>query len=349
LKKYIEWRKNRHFPIREILVEQHEESFENSPLNNDVSVTTDELEQIQKYCSNRAVRKFGYVKFGLNIEKITKIFNLLCNSNSIESLSSKDPSKNRTTSPSSLSSISSTPSTPKEMIQWVPASTITEKLCQSVCTKCGTFETPLWRSGPDGAKTMCNACGIRWQRSTRHFSSGCSEKNEKPLLQHTNSLSVTIGKNSTSIDSFPKNKSHAIDNAKLNAGDRNDMLAREQTTQNGGDKNTEKDTEMTTIKIDKFSKENTLATTKERKERASIVTLSPLEFEYNGILLHGWHVQRSRRQNGKTAGHIDKYYLSPEGKLFRSLKLAKSFLDKQNGILPSPAKRGRLEKDDRGN
>jgi len=347
LKKYIDWRKNRHFPIREILVEQHEESFENSPSNNDVSVTADELEQIQKYCGNRAVRKFGYVKFGLNIEKITKIFNLLCNSNCIESFSGKDPSRNRTTSPSSLSSV---PSTPKEAIPWVQASTITEKLCQSFCTKCGTFETPLWRSGPDGAKTMCNACGIRWQRSTRHFSPEWSEKNGKPLLEHASSLSVTIGKNSTSVDSFPKDKSHAIDNAKSNAGDMNDMLpTREQATQNGGDQNTEKDTEMTTIKIDKVSKENTLATTKERKERASIVTLSPLEFEYNGIFLHGWHVQRSRRQNGKTAGHIDKYYLSPEGKLFRSFKLAKSFLDKQNGILPSPTKRGRLEKDDRGN
>lgn len=29
------------------------------------------------------------------------------------------------------------------------------------CHSCSTTETPEWRRGPDGARTLCNACGLR--------------------------------------------------------------------------------------------------------------------------------------------------------------------------------------------
>ncbi|CAN6886245.1 unnamed protein product [Brassica oleracea] len=29
------------------------------------------------------------------------------------------------------------------------------------CVDCGTFRTPLWRGGPAGPKSLCNACGIK--------------------------------------------------------------------------------------------------------------------------------------------------------------------------------------------
>jgi hypothetical protein len=32
------------------------------------------------------------------------------------------------------------------------------------CVQCGTEKTPMWRSGPSGAKTLCNACGVRWKK-----------------------------------------------------------------------------------------------------------------------------------------------------------------------------------------
>nr|VDC87706.1 unnamed protein product [Brassica oleracea] len=35
-----------------------------------------------------------------------------------------------------------------------------------VCSNCNTTKTPLWRSGPRGPKSLCNACGIR-QRKAR--------------------------------------------------------------------------------------------------------------------------------------------------------------------------------------
>ncbi|WZH40435.1 Cutinase palindrome-binding protein [Fusarium acuminatum] len=33
-----------------------------------------------------------------------------------------------------------------------------------VCTDCGTLDSPEWRKGPQGPKTLCNACGLRWAK-----------------------------------------------------------------------------------------------------------------------------------------------------------------------------------------
>ncbi|XP_058727104.1 putative GATA transcription factor 22 [Vicia villosa] len=35
------------------------------------------------------------------------------------------------------------------------------------CAECQTTSTPLWRSGPVGPKTLCNACGIRQRKARR--------------------------------------------------------------------------------------------------------------------------------------------------------------------------------------
>ncbi|KAG2202196.1 hypothetical protein INT47_002115 [Mucor saturninus] len=36
-----------------------------------------------------------------------------------------------------------------------------------VCTDCGITEAPEWRRGPNGPKTLCNACGLRWSKSKK--------------------------------------------------------------------------------------------------------------------------------------------------------------------------------------
>eukprot|EP00188_Purpureofilum_apyrenoidigerum_P002316 Plantae.Rhodophyta-Purpureofilum_apyrenoidigerum.ctg24288.p1 GENE.Plantae.Rhodophyta-Purpureofilum_apyrenoidigerum.ctg24288~~Plantae.Rhodophyta-Purpureofilum_apyrenoidigerum.ctg24288.p1 ORF type:complete len:371 (+),score=47.78 Plantae.Rhodophyta-Purpureofilum_apyrenoidigerum.ctg24288:178-1290(+) len=33
-----------------------------------------------------------------------------------------------------------------------------------ICWQCKRTETPLWRTGPAGPKTLCNACGVRWKK-----------------------------------------------------------------------------------------------------------------------------------------------------------------------------------------
>lgn len=35
------------------------------------------------------------------------------------------------------------------------------------CTDCRTTKTPLWRGGPSGPKSLCNACGIRYRKKRR--------------------------------------------------------------------------------------------------------------------------------------------------------------------------------------
>jgi hypothetical protein len=35
------------------------------------------------------------------------------------------------------------------------------------CSQCGTQVTPVWRAGPLGPKTLCNACGVRWMKQSK--------------------------------------------------------------------------------------------------------------------------------------------------------------------------------------
>ncbi|KAG5362348.1 Cutinase gene palindrome-binding protein [Yarrowia sp. C11] len=36
-----------------------------------------------------------------------------------------------------------------------------------ICTECGTMNSPEWRKGPQGRKTLCNACGLRWSKQAK--------------------------------------------------------------------------------------------------------------------------------------------------------------------------------------
>ncbi|XP_059311211.1 GATA transcription factor 16-like [Lycium ferocissimum] len=47
------------------------------------------------------------------------------------------------------------------------------------CSDCKTTKTPLWRSGPCGPKSLCNACGIKYRKKKRTPSKGPEKKKEK--------------------------------------------------------------------------------------------------------------------------------------------------------------------------
>lgn len=52
---------------------------------------------------------------------------------------------------------------PQQRSPGTPAEATSEKV-EQVCRKCGTYTTPEWRRGPDGNRTLCNACGLNYSR-----------------------------------------------------------------------------------------------------------------------------------------------------------------------------------------
>jgi len=48
------------------------------------------------------------------------------------------------------------------------------------CMDCGTDNTPQWRAGPHGPKTLCNKCGIRWYRQTTSSKDKKKDTNKFP-------------------------------------------------------------------------------------------------------------------------------------------------------------------------
>eukprot|EP01118_Nematostelium_gracile_P007544 TRINITY_DN2464_c0_g1_i1.p1 TRINITY_DN2464_c0_g1~~TRINITY_DN2464_c0_g1_i1.p1 ORF type:complete len:428 (-),score=112.21 TRINITY_DN2464_c0_g1_i1:287-1570(-) len=47
------------------------------------------------------------------------------------------------------------------------------------CEFCGTMETPMWRRGPTGKGTLCNACGVKWSLKFRKRAGKKASKVEK--------------------------------------------------------------------------------------------------------------------------------------------------------------------------
>lgn len=64
------------------------------------------------------------------------------------------------------------------------------------CVECGTQETPEWRRGPQGKKSLCNACGLRYAKRKRHDSKAQNDSflqtnTHRPQQFHqTNSMQV---------------------------------------------------------------------------------------------------------------------------------------------------------------
>lgn len=48
------------------------------------------------------------------------------------------------------------------------------------CAHCGSKGTPQWRRGPDGAGTLCNACGVKWKHGKLILSKSSSSESVEP-------------------------------------------------------------------------------------------------------------------------------------------------------------------------
>ncbi|KAH9319176.1 hypothetical protein KI387_020945, partial [Taxus chinensis] len=62
------------------------------------------------------------------------------------------------------------------------------------CANCDTTTTPLWRNGPKGPKSLCNACGIRYKKEERR-TAACDPNQSKKNNQddiYENSYNMNI-------------------------------------------------------------------------------------------------------------------------------------------------------------
>lgn len=41
---------------------------------------------------------------------------------------------------------------------------MTKRSRRTTCVNCGAHQTPQWRCGPYGPRTLCNACGVRYKK-----------------------------------------------------------------------------------------------------------------------------------------------------------------------------------------
>ncbi|GJM89780.1 hypothetical protein PR202_ga06000 [Eleusine coracana subsp. coracana] len=50
------------------------------------------------------------------------------------------------------------------------------------CANCDTTSTPLWRNGPQGPKSLCNACGIRYKKEERRAAAAATTTQDAGLV-----------------------------------------------------------------------------------------------------------------------------------------------------------------------
>ncbi|KAL7257642.1 hypothetical protein ACSBR1_003870 [Camellia fascicularis] len=74
------------------------------------------------------------------------------------------------------------------------------------CADCKTTKTPLWRGGPAGPKSLCNACGIRY-RKKKSAMVGLNKAPEKRKERSAATATATAtAKNKTSSSSGDNGK-----------------------------------------------------------------------------------------------------------------------------------------------
>ncbi|KAJ1395309.1 Zinc finger, GATA-type [Sesbania bispinosa] len=64
---------------------------------------------------------------------------------------------------------------------------------KKTCADCGTTKTPLWRGGPAGPKSLCNACGIRSRKKKRAILGISKGNNEDGHRKGKRSSSSKVG------------------------------------------------------------------------------------------------------------------------------------------------------------
>ncbi|KAK6147718.1 hypothetical protein DH2020_018630 [Rehmannia glutinosa] len=79
-----------------------------------------------------------------------------------------------------------------------------------VCSDCNTTKTPLWRSGPKGPKSLCNACGIRQRKARRAMAAAAASGTAAVATHQPPAMKIKVkhkekkGKNGNSSSQLKK-------------------------------------------------------------------------------------------------------------------------------------------------
>ncbi|KAL8157950.1 GATA transcription factor 16-like [Apium graveolens] len=81
------------------------------------------------------------------------------------------------------------------------------------CADCGTTKTPLWRGGPAGPKSLCNACGIRSRKRKRALLGLSNKEEKKPKKINSNTSTITTSDGSSSTNNNDEDVNNKIANS----------------------------------------------------------------------------------------------------------------------------------------
>ncbi|GMJ11173.1 GATA transcription factor 15 [Hibiscus trionum] len=92
------------------------------------------------------------------------------------------------------------------------------------CTDCKTTKTPLWRGGPAGPKSLCNACGIKHRKKRRAILGLNKNSENKKVKQRSPSPSPSSSSSSSSTittsSPIPTTNNIAVDDDDMNPSGR---------------------------------------------------------------------------------------------------------------------------------
>ncbi|KAG7582242.1 Zinc finger GATA-type [Arabidopsis suecica] len=84
------------------------------------------------------------------------------------------------------------------------------------CVDCGTIRTPLWRGGPAGPKSLCNACGIK-SRKKRQAALGMRSEEKKKNRKSSSGNDLNLDHRNAKNNKI--NKDDDAKNDKINKDD----------------------------------------------------------------------------------------------------------------------------------
>ncbi|KAF8082591.1 hypothetical protein N665_0818s0007 [Sinapis alba] len=82
---------------------------------------------------------------------------------------------------------------------------------KKTCVDCGTNKTPLWRGGPAGPKSLCNACGIK-SRKKRQAALGIKQEDHNKIKNNKSNDSLAL--NNQTVKNAIKTETEDCNNKK---------------------------------------------------------------------------------------------------------------------------------------